>query len=398
LIPKLSVSTSSSNSLSSLLSSSSSSSSSSVTILGGTSTIGQSIVSLFCSKNYKVYASYRYKHKAQILLNSLSISKISNKPRLFEYHFDNNHSATYHNYGYGDSTVAMHDLIPPGFGSCSPYKHNILINTVGVCLHGTTLTTMIESLDINYIQPKKVVDSLIDIYLHDDRYKSNQLTIINISSGDGERCYLHSSIAQALDDINDLHSLDKYVNELIYNHGHHINSCVEYAYGDTPMYSLSKALLNKYTELKHLEVVTAMMTISSSVSLSNSSTSSSTSSSSSSSPSSLALLSTTAPSFRSNRIRIFSFCPGNIDSPMSTTEELLTIVPVEVAVHYLYEIAVDKTWGTDDDDSSSSVDSDSDIDHHHHKDYNSSSNQRRSYKDSKYQSGLFYRHDQLLNW
>jgi NAD(P)-dependent dehydrogenase (short-subunit alcohol dehydrogenase family) len=111
--------------------SSTSSSSSSVTVLGGTSTLGKSIISLFCDKNYKVYASYRSKHKAQSLLQALSEAKIKNKPSLFEYHFNemnynynDSNITTIHDYDNihnGDDDSLSNDLIPRGFGSCSPY-------------------------------------------------------------------------------------------------------------------------------------------------------------------------------------------------------------------------------------------------------------------------------------
>ena len=388
--------------------SSSSSSSSSVTILGGTSTIGKSIISLFCDKNYKVYASYRSKHKAQSLLQALSAAKIKNKPSLFEYHFNEmnyNYSniTTIHDYDNshsGDNDSLTNDLIPPGFGACSPYKHNILINSVGVCLYGTSLAVMIESMNVNYLQPKILVDRLIDTYLHDDRYDCNQLTVINISSGDGERCYLHSTIAQALDNINDLQSLDDYVAKLFHNHDTNSKSCIEYAYGDTPMYSLSKAILNKYTELKHLQVMDFITSSSSSSSssLASSSSSSSTTLTSPSSTTRTMYLSSTSRLVHSDRIRIFSYCPGNIDSPMSTAEELLSAVPVEEAVRYLYEIAIDTC---DSNDGLSDVDSISSSNIHKVDGINEVVNNfddRICKGGNKYQSGLFYRHNQLLNW
>jgi len=341
-------------------------------------------------------------------LQALSAAKIKNKPSLFEYHFNEMNCnycniSTIHDYDNshsGDNDSLTNDLIPSGFGACSPYKHNILINSVGVCLNGTSLAVMIESMNVNYLQPKMLVDRLIDTYLNDDRYDCNQLTVINISSGDGERCYLHSTIAQALDNINDLQSLDDYVAKLLHNHDTNNKSCIEYAYGDTPMYSLSKAILNKYTELKHLQVMDFITSSSSSSSssLAPSSSSISTTLTSPSSTTRTMYLSSTPRTVHSDRIRIFSYCPGNIDSPMSTAEELLSAVPVEEAVRYLYEIAIDTC---DSNDGLSDVDSISSsnihkVDGNNEEVYNF--DDRICKGGNKYQSGLFYRHNQLLNW
>ena len=256
-------------------------------------------------------------------------------------------------------------------------------------------------MNVNYLQPKIVVDRLIDTYLHDDRYDCNQLTVINISSGDGERCYLHSTIAQALDNINDLQSLDDYVAKLLHNHDTNNKSCIEYAYGDTPMYSLSKAILNKYTELKHLQVMHLITSSSSSLSppslASSSSSFISTTLTSPSSTERTMYLSSTSRTVHSDRIRIFSYCPGNIDSPMSTAEELLSAVPVEEAVRYLYEIAIDTC---DSNDGLSDVDSISSSNIHEVDGINEvvyHFDGRICKVGNKYQSGLFYRHNQLLN-
>ena len=79
-----------------------------------------------------------------------------------------------------------------------------------------------------------------------------------------------------------------------------------------------------------------------------------------------------------------------------TAEELLTAVPVEEAVRYLYEIAIDICDSSNDSDDGDSSDSDDDDDG---EEFNSSrSDDRISTRGNKYQSGLFYRHNQLLNW
>jgi hypothetical protein len=83
---------------------------------------------------------------------------------------------------------------------------------------------------------------------------------------------------------------------------------------------------------------------------------------------------------------------------MSTAEELLSAVPVEEAVRYLYEIAIDTC---DSNDGLSDVDSISSSNIHKVDGINEVVNNfddRICKGGNKYQSGLFYRHNQLLNW
>ena len=71
----------------------------------------------------------------------------------------------------------------------------------------------------------------------------------------------------------------------------------EYSYGPTPLYSLSKALLNSYTKIKGGEYEKLPSNIS-----------------------------------------IFSVCPGNVASPMSTAEELYDTISPVIAVKNILEL------------------------------------------------------------
>ena len=83
-----------------------------------------------------------------------------------------------------------------------------------------------------------------------------------------------------------------YITELQCN----FDSQFEYAYGETPFYSLSKALLNAYTRVRANEV--------------------------------------------EQNVRIFSVCPGNFQSPMSTDEELGSQIPIDNAASAIIDIAL----------------------------------------------------------
>ena len=82
---------------------------------------------------------------------------------------------------------------------------------------------------------------------------------------------------------------------------------------------------------------------------------------------------------------------------MSTSEELLSAVPVEVAVHYLYEMVTD-TWCNGDTCIDSIVEHDGDYDHGNSSMDDNSSRHSSITSRNKYRSGQFYRHNQLLNW
>ena len=83
-----------------------------------------------------------------------------------------------------------------------------------------------------------------------------------------------------------------YITELQCN----FDSQFEYAYGETPFYSLSKAMLNAYTRVRANEV--------------------------------------------EQNVRIFSVCPGNFQSPMSTDEELGSQIPIDNAASAIIDIAL----------------------------------------------------------
>ena len=76
----------------------------------------------------------------------------------------------------------------------------------------------------------------------------------------------------------------------------------EYAYGSTPMYSLSKSLLNVYTRIAHQE---------------------------------------RSNSLSSSYDRILSVCPGNVKSPMTTEEEMEDLISSDIAASALWKLATD---------------------------------------------------------
>lgn len=121
-------------------------------------------------------------------------------------------------------------------------QHKVLINNLATCIPGHSHDALYRSLLINTLTPMKLAIDLLENCIDED-----QITVLNVSSGDGERVYLHSSIQKVLNSIISPIQLIDYIHRLMKTY----KPQLEYSYGDTPMYSLSKALLNKATEVLH---------------------------------------------------------------------------------------------------------------------------------------------------
>jgi NAD(P)-dependent dehydrogenase (short-subunit alcohol dehydrogenase family) len=156
-----------------------------------------------------------------------------------------------------------------------PAQEVVLINNAGISLPTVDPKILQQCLMTNVLFPLKFIGDLISY----DNQKRD-VTIINISSGDGERCYLDPDISQQIASCKNFDELDEVMAELVEGV---FDYDKEYARGPTPMYSLSKAFLNQGTILFD-EMIHAR---------------------------------NLAP-----RYKIFAVCPGNFPSPMSTAEEL----------------------------------------------------------------------------
>ena len=103
-----------------------------------------------------------------------------------------------------------------------------------------------KSILVNAIGPLEFAATMLDNCRSIDRMKC---TIINISSGDGELSNLHSDVQKKIKKVNNLQEWKCLARSLAIFY----NKDVEYAFGPTPMYSLSKALFNKGSYLLHKE-------------------------------------------------------------------------------------------------------------------------------------------------
>lgn len=249
------------------------------TTIGSTGVIGAHVLEkLVAADRYDCFASYRTTVGSPM---EMLCNQVCRKPCFFQFDFTKNSFsdvARLKDYRVGD------------------YAEHTLINAAGVCIQGSTLTSMRDSLCINSIGPLTFAQSFITTCLQSQDYPTTA-AVINISSGEGELCLLHSDISSAIQRIQSLPDLLLYSEELV----HKFDAKFEYAFGGTlgtPMYSLSKAILNRGTALLHEQFQAS----------------------------------------HPGHVRVLACCPGNVASPMSTPEELLTAIHADQAAHHIVEL------------------------------------------------------------
>lgn len=82
-----------------------------------------------------------------------------------------------------------------------PLSSNIIIfNNAAVCLENSVPDALSKSIYVNCIGPSSLAQAIVADYCS----KSN-ITVVNISSGDGELICLHSDIQTSLSRIGDMH-------------------------------------------------------------------------------------------------------------------------------------------------------------------------------------------------
>ena len=187
--------------------------------------------------------------------------------------------------------------------------HIAFIYNAGICLQGSSRENMIRSLFINTLLP--IVTGLLALlyYYHEIilQEMEQQLTVLFVSSGDGERIMIHSKVIEEIDTIHSLTGLCRYMNKLV----DEFDDEMEFAFGPSPMYSLSKLLMNKSMLLLQQEVGNINEKV--------------------------------GKNKKHGDMRCISVCPGNFLSSMSTKEELEEeqAVSVEIAADYVSRLVLD---------------------------------------------------------
>lgn len=241
-------------------------------VTGATGVLGTALSNVILNNQHHLYASYQSKSQALLYLNKFEACK-DKKLQMF-------------------NLDLLDDHLELPLGSCSSLDHLILINCAGILLDGNDHSAIRRQIIINSISPVKLCLAAIGLC---QRMKS-KLTIVNISSGDGESLFLHSSI---WNEIRNLQSIDDWFNyTLSFTIGNSFDPKIEYATGSSPGYSLSKALLNRASILLQQKC-------------------------------------------KENE-RVISVCPGNFVSPLSSNEELSTSVPVHNVAQSIYDTIMDE--------------------------------------------------------
>ena len=282
----------------------------SVSITGATGILGKSIIKELSNLNCKIYGSYRKQSKATQLLNEYKlITNCNSQLQLFPLDLED----------INEETLQL-----PGFTNCDQTNHRIHINNAGLYLPNNDLYSFKRQLIVNALSPIKLALNLIQNKLNNEKLNKQinlnsnseqKLTLINISSGDGELCYLNTNLSQNINEINTINEWFLFIQNLILNY----NNKYEYSFIESQGYSVSKALLNKATQLLHNLLQNESQKKSQNESQNESQNKS---------------------KIHSN-IRIISICPNNFQSKMTTNNELLNenMIDVNIVSQNILQIA-----------------------------------------------------------
>lgn len=131
------------------------------------------------------------------------------------------------------------------FGDKIMSNRLLLVNNAGVCLEGCTIEALKESLEVNCIGPAFLSELFLNYANIDDKEFCNQISIINVSSGDGELVFLHSEIQRQ---INAIETYKVSARVSIYSQQHYLlQICVYICEYMTHLYTLYSLLLNTYS-------------------------------------------------------------------------------------------------------------------------------------------------------
>lgn len=277
-----------------------------VIITGSTGTIGSALTRALVSRDFNddtlsIYGGYRSRSltKAKDLATELKKKhKYKSKLQYFELDLMQNKNSFEAKDLLQKSAVMMDSL--PAIGSCNKFDQITLVNNAGVYLQGKSKDIFLESIIVNAFLPLLLAEE----FLSTSKFSNKNVAVINIGSGDGELGYLSSSLQGQLSSmINSNMKFDDLV-AFMQNLMNYYDQSIEYAFGVAPSYSLSKALLNVGTSLLHKQYCNA-----------------------------------------SNR-SIIAVCPGNVQSPMSSEEELAEIdnnhplLSAEEAIEYFLDMII----------------------------------------------------------
>jgi short-subunit dehydrogenase len=154
-------------------------------VTGATGTLGSILCSESLVRGYKTVACYRDEEKLGHLIRSLTFGKL------------NDVTSYYLNALKPSSNLkTMQDKLLDSWDS---FDHIVLINNAGFLGFGNSFDVLDKSLKINSLFPYYLSNDVMSMYRDDLR-----ITVINVSSGDGELTWLHSDFQQQLNEIGSL--------------------------------------------------------------------------------------------------------------------------------------------------------------------------------------------------
>ena len=204
--------------------------------------------------------------------------------------------------GINSISEQITSLVEGMMSSAGSFEHIVLFNNAAVCPESSCSDKAVlrDALRINAIFPTLLTKELVA----SATIRGKNVTVVNISSGDGELAYLHPSIQDALSRVN---TLDEW-EHLVFHELDQMAVGLEYATGPTPAYCLSKAALNCAVRINRWIY--------------------------------------TSDEQPHGNSRVIAVCPGDVASSMSTDEELCSKNPhqrsARQAARDLYEIALNE--------------------------------------------------------
>ncbi|GJQ10382.1 hypothetical protein GpartN1_g2173.t1 [Galdieria partita] len=122
---------------------------------------------------------------------------------------------------------------------------DILVNSAAVCLQGSDIFALQESLQTNFWGLAYLTSQLFPFI-----ERAGRSRILNVSSGDGELCFLSSSLSTEIQNCVTLHQLMDFSYGLCSSQttfGY--PALLKHIHGSQPFYKLSKALVNRFTQI-----------------------------------------------------------------------------------------------------------------------------------------------------
>ena len=172
-------------------------------ITGGTGSLGQAIIQSKLLKDHLILSSYRNETKLSSSMKCLSSSN-SNYVIPFQLELDRIHN----------NNLQLDNLYKHLDSHINDLDHVILVNNAAISLPTTDHQSLISTLTVNCYAPYLLTQALIqyilsnenDLSISNDNKKSlsRRLTVVNVSSGDGELVYLSSYIQREIISIHTL--------------------------------------------------------------------------------------------------------------------------------------------------------------------------------------------------